>query len=133
MRSKGFTLLEIAVALAVIGVGMVACMQIFGGSLKLEDRASRRSRAVLAARAAMDALLVAPEVKNHSQERNSAEGYRTRILVRDAGADEGMEKRDLDFESDLGLRYLEVSVDWQDGAGMKTYTLRSMRLAPNDE
>ncbi len=133
MRSKGFTLLEIAVALAVIGVGMVACMQIFGGCLNLEDRASRRCRAVLGARAAMDALLVAPEVKNHSQERNSAEGYRTRILVRDAGADEGMEKRDLDFESDLGLRYLEVSVDWQDGAGMKTYTLRSMRLAPNDE
>lgn len=133
MRSKGFTLIEIAVSLAVIGVGMVACMQIFGGSLRLEDRASRRSRAVLAARAAMDALLVAPEVKNHSQERTSAEGYRTRILVRDAGADEGLEKRDLDFESDLGLRYVEVSVDWQDGAGMKTYTLRSMRLAPNDE
>jgi len=129
----GFTLLEIAVALAVLGVGVVTCLQIFSGSLRLEDRASRESRAVLHARAAMDALLFGGELTDHTEERNTAEGYKTKIVVRHAGADEGIDKRDLDFQSDVSLRYLEVDVTWQDGIGFKTYTLKSMRAAPENE
>jgi len=132
-RSRGFTLLEIAVALAVLGIGLVACMQIFGGSLKLEDRASRQSRAVLHARAVMDALLFQPELKNHTREFTTAEGYRTRELVRDAGPAEGIDQKDLDFESDQTLRYLEVEVAWQDGTGVKTYTVQSLRMAPSED
>ena len=132
-RAGGFTLLEIAVALAVVGVGVVACMQIFGGSLRLQDRAMRQSRAVLHARAAMDALLFQPEIADHTEERDTAEGFHTRILVRHAGATEGLTEKDLDFQSEVSLRYLQVDVTWQDGAGNKTYTLKSLRMAPENE
>lgn len=128
-----FTLLEIAIAMAILGVGVVTCLQLFGGGLRIQDRASRQSRAVLHARAAMDALLFQPEITDHTEERTTGEGYRTRIVVRHAGRDEGVERRDLDFQSDVGLRYLEVDVTWQDGAGFKTYTLKSMRVAPETE
>ncbi|TMA63303.1 MAG: type II secretion system protein [Deltaproteobacteria bacterium] len=70
-RAHGFTLLEIAVALAIVGMGAVTCLQLFSGSLRLQDRASRQSRAVLAARAAMDALLFQPEIRDHTEERTS--------------------------------------------------------------
>jgi prepilin-type N-terminal cleavage/methylation domain-containing protein len=130
---SGFTLLEIAVALAILGVGIVSCLEIFGGSLRLQDRASRESRVVLHARAAMDALLAAPEITDHSEERNTAEGFRTRILVRHAGAEEGLDDKTLSFESDYALRYLQVDVSWEDGLGTKTYTLKSMRMAPEHE
>ena len=42
-RAGGFTLLEIAVALAIVGIGMVACMQVFSGGLAW--RTGRRVRA----------------------------------------------------------------------------------------
>jgi prepilin-type N-terminal cleavage/methylation domain-containing protein len=131
-RTAGFTLLEVAVALAVLGAGIVTCLQIFGGSLRLEDRASRQSRAVLHARAAMDALLFQPEITDHVEDRTTAEGFQTHILVRHATPEEGG-REDLEFVSDLGLRYLQVDVTWQDGAGAKTYTLRSIRVAPENE
>ena len=131
--SDGFTLIEIAVALAIIGVGVVTCLQIFGASLRMQDRASRETRAVLAARAAMDALIAAPEIQDHSEERDSAEGFRTRVLVRHAGADEGLSDKQLDFQSEHSLRYLQVDVTWQDGAGHKSYTLKSLRMAPENE
>jgi general secretion pathway protein I len=132
--AAGFTLLEIAVALAILGVGLVTCMQIFGGSLRLQDRAMRQSRAVLHARATMDALLFQPDIADHSEERTTADGFQTRILVRHAGPDEGLpERRKLDFATDVALRYLEVDVTWQDGAGAKTYTLRSMRVANEND
>ena len=135
MRAKaaGFTLLEIAVALAILGVGVVSCLQIFGASLRMQDRASRQSRAVMHARAVMDALLFQPEVHDHQEERDTAEGYHTRILVRHAGPEEGVEAKEFAFESELSLRYLQVDVEWQDAAGKKTYTVKSMRMAPQDE
>ena len=132
-RSSGFTLLEVAVALAILGVGIVSCLEIFGASLRLQDRASRESRVVLHARAAMDALLAEPEIRDHSEERNTAEGFRTRILVRHAGTDEGLDERTFDLESEYALRYLQVDVTWEDGLGAKTYTLKSLRIAPEEE
>jgi prepilin-type N-terminal cleavage/methylation domain-containing protein len=129
----GFTLLEIAVALAILGVGIVTCLQLFGGSLRLQEQASRESRAVLHARAAMDALLFQPDISDHSEERTTAEGFRTHVLVRHAGPEEGVDQRRFDFASEVSLRYLQVEVTWQDGSGAKSYTLRSLRAAAEDE
>jgi prepilin-type N-terminal cleavage/methylation domain-containing protein len=132
--SAGFTLLEIAVSLAILGIGIVAVMQIFGGSLRLQDRASRETRAVLYARALMDELLIRPEIKNYSEEKPvTAEGFKAKVDVRSAGAAEGLDDKVLDVDIGIGLRVLTVQVAWQDGAGVKTYDIQSMRLAPDDE
>ena len=132
--SGGFTLLEIAVALAIVGVGITTCLQIFGGSLRLQDRAARQTRAVLHARATMDALLFQPEIVDHSEERTTAEGFQTRVLVRHAGPEDGVEDvGTFDVVPETALRYLQVDVVWQDGAGTKTYTLKSLRVAPENE
>jgi prepilin-type N-terminal cleavage/methylation domain-containing protein len=129
----GFTLIEVAVALAIVGVGVVTCLQIFSASLRMQQRASRETRAVLAARAAMDALIATPDIQDHDEHRDSAEGFRTHVLVRHAGPDEGLSGKALDFQSDYSLRYLQVDVTWQDGAGAKTYTLKSLRMAPEND
>jgi hypothetical protein len=122
----------VGVALAILGVGLVSCLQIFSSSLRLQDSSTRRSRCILQARAAMDALLYVPELTDHTEERPTAEGCLTRILVRHAGAEEGLSEQDLDLQSDMSLRYLQVDVTWQDGTGAKSYTLRSLRAAPED-
>jgi prepilin-type N-terminal cleavage/methylation domain-containing protein len=132
-RQQGFTLLEIAVALAILGVGVVTTMQLFSGSLKITDRASRQTRAVLAARAQMDSLLVLPELRNMQRQETTQEGYRIQTTVRDAGPAEGIERREFDVEPEQTLRFLQVEVTWQDGAGQKTYTVQSLRLAPPAE
>ena len=129
----GFTLLEVAVALAIIGLGVVTCLEVFSGSLRVQDRASRQTRAVLYARAIMDALVAESEVTNHTEERDTAEGYRARITVRDAGPEDGIVFPD-DWESslELTLRVLEVEVSWQDGVGVKSYAVQSLRMAPEE-
>jgi prepilin-type N-terminal cleavage/methylation domain-containing protein len=131
--ASGFTLIEIAVAMTILAIGVVTVLEIVGGSLRLQDRASRESRAVLLARGAMDALLAEPNIRDHvDPDRPSAEGYHTRVLVRHATAEEGGQK-DLDLSSDVALRYLEVDVTWQDGTGVKTYTVQSLRVAPEND
>jgi len=125
--TRGFTLLEIAVALAVLGVGVVALFEVFSSSMRLQDRAARQSRAVLYARGVMDALLFQQSIADHVEERDTADGFHARIEVRHAGAEEGLEDRELSFESEYSLRYLQVDVSWQDGSGTKTYTVSNLR------
>jgi prepilin-type N-terminal cleavage/methylation domain-containing protein len=134
-RDAGFTLLEIAVAMAILGSGVVTCLQVFSGSLRLQDRATRQSRAVLHARATMDALLFQPEIADHTEERTTADGFVTRILVRHAlPADGAPEPAEVDEPPELTLRYVQVDVLWQDGIGEKSYSVSSLRTAPeNDE
>jgi prepilin-type N-terminal cleavage/methylation domain-containing protein len=133
-RRAGFTLLEIAVALSILGIGVVTCLNIFSGSLKLQDRATRQSRAVLHARATMDALLFQPEIVDHTEERPTADGFLTRILVRHATPAEGAPEPDeADDPPEVTLRYVQVDVLWQDGLGEKSYTVTSMRTAPENE
>lgn len=129
----GFTLLEVGVALAIVGMGVVVCLQVFSGSLRLQDRASRETRAVLYARAVMDALLFEREITNHTEERDTAEGYRARIVVRDAGPEDGIDfGSDFEPSLDISLRALEVEIAWQDGVGVKTYSLKSLRMAAEE-
>jgi hypothetical protein len=80
----------------------------------------------------MDALLFQPEITDHVEDRPTAEGYRTHILVRHATPEEGAPKKS-EFVSDMGLRYIEVTVTWQDGSGAKPYVLKSVRIAPENE
>ena len=143
--SRGFTLIEIAVAMAILGVGVVTLQQIYQGALRLQDRASRQGRAVLHARATMDSLLAPRTISDTTSEQTTREGFKTRILVRHAtpedapmlegsvgGSDDDSE-RQFGLETEQSLRYLEVEVSWSDGSGQKNYTLKSLRLASEED
>lgn len=124
-RARGFTLLEIAVALAILGIGVVACIQAFGGGLRLVDRTVRQDRAVQYARAKLDRLIEDPRKDKGSEDLG--DGYRMSWLVRDADAGDGIEPSEDELD-DTVLRYLEVDVTWQDGVGQKSYALRTLQL-----
>jgi prepilin-type N-terminal cleavage/methylation domain-containing protein len=83
-----------------------------------------------------------------SDEARSAtilDGFKTRILVRHAtaadapmlegsiGGSDGDDEREFGLESEQSLRYLEVEVSWSDGSGQKSYTLKSLRLATEED
>jgi prepilin-type N-terminal cleavage/methylation domain-containing protein len=127
--ARGFTLLEIAVSLAILGIGMVACMQAFGGGLRLTDRTRRQDQAVEYARAKIDDLIEHPRKDKGSKDLGG--GYRMSWLVRDADTGDGIEPNE--NVTDLVMRYLEVEVTWQDGIGEKKYALRTLQLAQTEE
>jgi prepilin-type N-terminal cleavage/methylation domain-containing protein len=130
-RPRGFTLLEVAVALAILGAGVVTCLQVFSGALRLQDRAARQVGVVRQARSMMDSLLLEAEPLNGVRELEpTAEGYVTVLRGRPAGPEDNIQLADAE---DLGLEVVpwivEVDVRWQDATGAKTYSLKSLRLA----
>jgi prepilin-type N-terminal cleavage/methylation domain-containing protein len=127
----GFTLLEVAVALAILGAGVVTCLQIFTGSLQLQARASRQLRVAMAARSKMDSLFAQELRTGCREDPPNAEGFLVRSCVAEAGPQDGIVLPDGIEPAALPL-VLEVNVAWQDARGVKNYTLRSMRLPPPD-
>lgn len=125
----GFTLLEVAVAMAILGVGVVTCLEIFSGSLRLQSRAARQSQAVVYARAAMDDLLTQREELRGRDE--TIGGFHVVSSWRTCGPAEGCDDAHMgtDIDPEEYPIYLQVDVTWQDGVGAKSYTLKSLRLA----
>jgi prepilin-type N-terminal cleavage/methylation domain-containing protein len=135
-RRGGFTLLEVAVALAILGAGVVTCLQIFSGSLRLQSRASRQTRAVLTARAAMDGMLARQDLENSTRELPlDTQGFTVRTDVTDATPEDGIVVPDGVEVDTLSVipKKLVVTVTWQDGIGVKTYVLHTLRLISNPD
>ncbi len=55
---RGFTLLEVVVAMAIVGIGIVTILEIFSLGLRLATASSARTDAVAYSRQAVDAFLV---------------------------------------------------------------------------
>lgn len=130
-RRAGFTLLEIAIGMAVLGVGLVSAMQVFGSSLQLARNAARRSEAVVHAKALMDAVLWTPELEDSVSNGQIGNGYLWVRRVRHAGPEDGV--TDPEFHADLRLAVVTVSVEWNDPTGgVKSYTIGTMRVVPDN-
>ena len=57
LSSKAFTLLEVLVALTILGLGVVTLLQIFSLGLRLVARSATRTESAVTAAAVMDELL----------------------------------------------------------------------------
>ena len=92
-ETAGLTLLEVAVALAILGAGVVTCLQIFTGSLQLQARASRQLRVAMAARSKMDSLFAQELQAGCREDPPNAEGFLVRSCVTEAAWIEPLRKR----------------------------------------
>ncbi len=129
-RAGGFTLVEVAIALAIVGVGVTTVLQLFSGGLRMEGAASTRTKAVLYARAVFDDTLAHTEILPMADQGRFADGYRWERRVR--LAPEYTDKtKDLDVQSELAMYEIEVTVLWpRDEVREGTYTLRTLRVGP---
>jgi len=130
--AAGFTLLEVAIALAILGIGVVTVLELFSAGLRMETRAGARARAVLYARGLLDQTMVLPELRVGSDRGRFDETFHWEVVVREAPEyTDQKAKHDLDVKSDLTMYEIAVSVLWPQSANREgVYTIRTLRLAP---
>lgn len=129
---RGFTLIEVAIAMAIVGVGVVTVLEIFTAALRTEHAAGVRARAVMYARAKIEQAMTAPEPAPLQDSGDFGDGYRWERKVREARDLTEGNGRELDVKSDLTLYEIEISVLWPQGADREgAYTVRTLRVAPS--
>ena len=130
-RTPGFTLIEVAIAMAIVGVGVVTVLEIFNAALRTEHGAGVRTRAVIRARALLEETMTDPEPKPLQDSGDFGDGYRWERKVREARELTEGNGRELDVKSEITLYEIEVSVLWPQAAGREgVYSVRTLRVGP---
>lgn len=130
--ARGFTLIEVAIAMAIVGVGVVTVLEIFNAALRTEHGAGIRARAVMRARDLLERTMTMPDPIPLNESGDFGDGYRWERKVREATEMlEDTDTHNVDVKNDITIFEIEVSVLWpqtEDREGV--YSIRTLRVAP---
>ena len=130
-RRRGFTLIEVAIAMAIVGIGVVTVLQIFNAALRTERGAGIRARAVMRARGLLEQTMAVSELTPGQDKGDFGDGYHWERSVREARELTDTNQRQMDVKSDVTLYEIEVSVLWPQTADREgVYTVRTLRVGP---
>ena len=129
-RQRGFTLLEIVAAFAILAIGLGMAMQAASGAMQQSRQSAEHTRAALHARSVMDTLGVGERLEPGQFDGEFDDGYRWRVEVtpHELGAEELPVGFDPGFAA-VSLLRVELVISWQRGgqeAEARFTTLRAM-------
>ena len=121
---SGFTLLEVLVALVVLGTAVVAVLQLFGGGLRLARAAGDHSDAALVASARLADLEPGPLTEGTTEGVDGAYRWVRRVTL-----DPSLLPVEPDTPDAARMRLARVSVEvqWGQGRRFELVTLRVWR------
>lgn len=124
LRDRGFTLIEVVVAMAILGVGLVVIIELFSGGLRLEKTSEEFSQAVNYARMKMEEISLQEKIEEGTQSGQFDKFFRweTEWKRIDVLPPEKVQAFTLPIE----LFQLRVNVFWKSGSkerstGVETY------------
>lgn len=123
-RNKGFTLLEVLVALTILGLGVVTLLQIFSQGLRLGSRSSAQTETVSAGARVMDQLLARKQLDEGAQSgRLGADGRWSAQVqaVRDSSPS-------LNLSSNWELREVSMEMTVNEAGLERRVSLKTLRL-----
>ena len=130
-RQRGFTLLEVLVAFAVLAVALGVAFEIFATGLRGARSADALTRAVLIAESRLARVGVETELTPGESEGETDDGTRWRIEIHDQPAEYSDDERVVTPSLPVLLDII-VTVSWGDAAGRQSFVLRTSRLAPGE-
>lgn len=118
---SGFTLLEVLVSLALLGIALVVIFQLFSAGLKTITATDDYAAAVIKSEAVMRDILDNDKLEARSWSELTTDGYRVDAVVSKALADR---TEDLQVE----LLDIRVTLHWTKGTKDRAITLKTMKL-----
>lgn len=131
-NNRGFTLIEVVVAITVLGVSYAAMLGAFTGSLKLLRQASEYQNALLLARSKLDETAIDTGLDIVDQEAEENYGgvtYAYKIEIRDVPVVEEALKESVKLP--VKLEEITVEVYWGKVGKERSYKLVAYKLSPN--
>jgi prepilin-type N-terminal cleavage/methylation domain-containing protein len=121
----GFTLLEILVAIAILGIAVTVVLQLFSADLRAISASGDYVAASTKADAKMRELLADDKLSEKSFNEITDDGYKMDISITDALKDR---------TENLQVRLLEIdlTIHWARGTKEKSLTLRTLKVVKKE-
>ena len=130
--SRGFTLIEVVVALAILGVGLTVIIELFSGGLRLGRTSMEYTKAVNYARMKMEEMMAKPVVEEGTQEGESDD----KVFRWQTGAkkvDLLSIDKSIDYQPPVVLFQVRIDVFWKSGAKEKSMSVESLKVIKPEE
>ena len=120
-RRGGFTLLEVLVAIAILGIAVTVVLQLFSANLRAISVSGDYVSAATKAEAKMREILSDDKLSEKSSSETTDDGYRIDVSVTDA-----LKER----TDNLQVRILEIdlTVHWTRGTKERSLAMKTMKL-----
>lgn len=122
--ANGFTLIEVVVAMTIVGIGVVVLLQIFSQGLRLEARSAVRTEAVARGARVMDELLTRKNLADGSDSGKLGENGHWRAQIR-ATRDSAPT---LGLSSGWELKEMALELTVTEGGRDRQVELKTLRL-----
>ena len=123
-RRGGFTLLEIIVAMAIFGLGVVTLLQIFSLGLRLGARSSVETESMAYGRLVMDEILARRNIDEGASQGNFQDRGRWQLLIQNVNDPE----RTLSLGAGWELKRVSVAMHLRDAGKEREVELMTLRL-----
>lgn len=131
-RNKGFTLIEVVVALAILGVGLTVIIELFSGGLRLARASMEYTKAVNYARIKMEEIAVKPAVEEGTEEGESEDKtFRWQVGVKKV--DILSIDKSVDYKPPIELYQVKIDVFWKSGTKEKSTSVESLKAIKPEE
>ena len=121
--SRGFTLLEIVVAMTIVGLGVVTLLEVFSSGLRLGARSQDRTEVITQGRQIMDQFLARRPLTEGTEQGNLGENGRWKLQVQPVRSTE-----ELSLGNDWELKEIALDIIVPDSGRDRRVELRTLRL-----
>ena len=134
MRSKGFTLIEVMVAVAILGIALTMIIELFAGGLRLARISKDYTKAVNYANTKLEEIASKQTLEEGTTEGEFDETYHWRVTMNKVNLLEV--QRPWEVKVPIQLFKIKVDVSWKPGSkersvGAETY--RTMKVQDDEK
>jgi general secretion pathway protein I len=130
--NKGFTLIEVVVALAIVGVGLTVIIELFSGGLRLARASMEYTKAVNYARTKMEEMTVKRTIVEGTEEGESDDrSFRWQVAVKKV--DLLSIDKSMDYKPPIELFQFKIDVFWKSGSKEKSTSVESLKAIKPEE
>ncbi len=130
-ENQGFTLLEVLVAMAILGVGLIVIIELFSGGLRLERTSEEYTKAVGYARMKLEEISLAKSLEEGIEEGEFDREYRWQVEVKKV--DLLPPGKETSYQPPVALYWVRIDVLWKTGTRERKTALESYRLVKVEE
>jgi general secretion pathway protein I len=130
-RDPGFTLIEVVVAMAILSIGLVVIIELFGGGLRLGRVSQEYTKAAGYARVKMEEINLASALEEGIQEGEFDGQFRWQVEVKKV--DLLPSGQETNYRPPVDLYWVRVDVLWKSGSKERAAALESYRLLKAEE
>jgi len=130
--TTGFTLIEVVIAIAILGVALTVIFELFSGGLRLGRVSREYVLAMNYASLKMEELTTKGEVREGTEEGEFNKEYRWQTFVKKLGL-LPIEEKGIDFKPPVELMKIKVNVLWMSGTKERSTSIESYKAVKPEE